>query len=362
MLLKANTSVFFQVSFQNRIAEEFGDGHLWFSVATRPPRKRFTRVQRLSCCLSLLLTTMLASAMFYEHDVQTGQQDMQGGTIKLGRLVLNLRQLIIAVESLLVVIPVNVLIVGIFSHARSPIEMQKQQQRKYTVTRPMSIHSVSAMPLEKGCRITLPHGFIYIGWILCFLSSLVSATFIIFYSLQWGKDTSEQWLISIIMSIFVDIFVSEPVKIVVVALLLSQICKSDFEEIAQTPSMVVHFDDVKINGSTDDDNDGHNKEDDIEIPKPPSKRQLQRARKYRMRELHMYKAIRKIMSYLVYLWVLMIICYGGRSQDSYYLTSSVERTFGRLSEVSMVHIAFSICNLPGKLQFGVFCSFTSTFA
>ena len=201
----------FQVSFHNLIAEEFGDGHLWFSVATRPPRKRFTHVQRrLSCCLSLLLTTMLTSAMFYELDLQN---DTKQGTLKLGSLVLNLRQLIIAAESLLVVIPVNLLIVGIFSHTKSSIEIEDQIQRKYTVTRPLSIHKVTRNRMGAGQRCTLPHYFTFFAWILCFLSSMTSATFVIFYSLQWGKDISEQWLISIVLSTFLDIFQGHPTTI-----------------------------------------------------------------------------------------------------------------------------------------------------
>ena len=56
----------FWESCRNMVAGKLGDGHLWFSVATRPPSRRFTRAQRLSCCLSLLLTTMLASAMIYQ--------------------------------------------------------------------------------------------------------------------------------------------------------------------------------------------------------------------------------------------------------------------------------------------------------
>ena len=273
---------------------------------------------------------MLASAMFYEYGLQTEQEQ---GILKLGRLTLNLRQLIIAVESLLVVIPVNLLIVGIFTHARSPIELERQIKRKYTVSRSMSIHRVTAIPVRRGCSFTLPNWFIFIAWILCFLSSVASATFIIFYSLQWGKDVSEQWLISIAMSTFLDVFVSEPVKIVVVALLLAQFCKSDFEEMAQSPSSVLHFNDIKIARAVDANNNGNDHEDGIEIPEPPNWKQLQRARKYRMRELRMYRAIRKIVSYMVYLWIVMIICYGGRSQDSYYLTSSVKTTFGQLSEV-----------------------------
>lgn len=47
------------------------DHHLWFSVFARPARSRFTRVQRLFCCLSLLLLSMLASAMWCVHPIST---------------------------------------------------------------------------------------------------------------------------------------------------------------------------------------------------------------------------------------------------------------------------------------------------
>ena len=317
----------FIVAFQNRVAEEFGEGHLWFSVATRPPRRRFTRVQRLSCCLSLLLTTMLASAMFYEF---VPRHDHQQGNLRLGRLVVNLRELIIAVESLLVVLPVNLLIVGIFSHVTTRSYLLGNRQRGYNATKGISIHKVTEkFRFQRGSRLTLPHCFVYLAWVLCFMSSLVSATFIILYSLQWGKDTSEEWLISIVMSMFMDIFVSEPVKTVIVALLLSHVCQSEAEELAQTPSTVLHFDDVAFADGQEEDGN----EEQIALPKPLSRKELRRARIYRIRELRTFRAIRKIVSSLVYLWILMIICYGGRSQDSYSLASSMKQTFGQLSQV-----------------------------
>eukprot|EP00058_Branchiostoma_floridae_P001035 XP_002586523.1 hypothetical protein BRAFLDRAFT_106423 [Branchiostoma floridae] len=41
------------------------DDHVWFSVLGRPARSPFTRVQRLSCCLTLLYSTMLTNIMFF---------------------------------------------------------------------------------------------------------------------------------------------------------------------------------------------------------------------------------------------------------------------------------------------------------
>ena len=53
--------------FRERASKNLSDGHLWFSVVARPPQSRFTRTQRVCCCLCLLFMTMLANAMFYQQ-------------------------------------------------------------------------------------------------------------------------------------------------------------------------------------------------------------------------------------------------------------------------------------------------------
>lgn len=52
--------------FGKTVEKNFADDHLWFSIFLRPPRSRFTRVQRLSACMALLYLSMLVNAMFYE--------------------------------------------------------------------------------------------------------------------------------------------------------------------------------------------------------------------------------------------------------------------------------------------------------
>ncbi len=61
--------------FTSKAKISLGDDHLWFSVLARPPLSRFTVLQRVSCCLLLLITSMLANAMFYEKGDNTGGQN-----------------------------------------------------------------------------------------------------------------------------------------------------------------------------------------------------------------------------------------------------------------------------------------------
>ena len=51
--------------FTSHTASKLNDGHLWFSVFNRPPQTRFTRVQRVLCCMMILWLEMMVNIMWY---------------------------------------------------------------------------------------------------------------------------------------------------------------------------------------------------------------------------------------------------------------------------------------------------------
>ncbi|KAM6978376.1 polycystin-1-like protein 2 [Tautogolabrus adspersus] len=108
MELKRFSNLFFM-----KTTKDFSDGHLWYSVISRPPSSTFTCVQRVSCCFSLLLCTMLTSLMFYGVPTDPSEQ-----TLDLGHFEFTWQQFMIGVQSSLIMFPVNILIVSIFRSAR----------------------------------------------------------------------------------------------------------------------------------------------------------------------------------------------------------------------------------------------------
>ena len=52
-------------ALKNTGAKKLADDHLWWSVFSKPIRSRFTRTQRVSLCMAMLMLSMLANAMFY---------------------------------------------------------------------------------------------------------------------------------------------------------------------------------------------------------------------------------------------------------------------------------------------------------
>ncbi|XP_027877842.1 polycystic kidney disease protein 1-like 2 [Xiphophorus couchianus] len=139
MDLKKFSNLFFM-----KTAKDFSDGHLWFSVISRPPSSNFTCVQRVSCCFSLLLCTMLTSIMFYGIPTDPSDQVMD-----LGHFEFTWQQFMVGVQSSLIMFPINILIVSVFRNIR-PRESSCCQRKTKKASRRQQKSSVQTTSLKPG--------------------------------------------------------------------------------------------------------------------------------------------------------------------------------------------------------------------
>ncbi|KAM6194938.1 polycystin-1-like protein 3 [Sarcoramphus papa] len=110
--------------FFMKTSKGFQDGHIWYSVFSRSPRSSFTRAQRVSCCFSLLLCTMLTSIMFWGVPRDPAEQKMD-----LGKIEFTWQEVMIGFESSLLMFPINLLIVQIFRNIRSRPATQRREKK-----------------------------------------------------------------------------------------------------------------------------------------------------------------------------------------------------------------------------------------
>ena len=75
---------------------------------------------------------------------------------------------------------------------------------------PSPEESVSGDSAKKG---GLPWWFVFVGWILVIATSGVSGYFTMMYGLTYGKDRSISWLISMVVSFFESLFITQPLKV-----------------------------------------------------------------------------------------------------------------------------------------------------
>ena len=107
----------FSYLLSKRAYHSISDGHLWFSIFSRPPSNQFTRVQRCTCCFVLFFISMFLNIMYY--DLSNESNSTESASLALGPVYLGLQQIFIGIiVELLAVIP-SLLLVQIFRRLQS---------------------------------------------------------------------------------------------------------------------------------------------------------------------------------------------------------------------------------------------------
>ncbi|XP_078399147.1 polycystin-1-like protein 2 [Cetorhinus maximus] len=486
MDLKRFSNLFFM-----KTAKDFRDGHIWYSVLNRPPRSPFTRVQRVSCCFSLLLCTMLTSIIFWGVPKDPAQQKMD-----LGKIEFTWQQVVIGFESSLLMFPINLLIVQIFRNIR-PRSRGRQMEKKQgklgrispslpdssqslqtcsltpeavikdiqriansltkTLKNPLPtldkdfkkttdinkllalveniireqnkvnhefyneshkkedplILSLGSVDLQehttgsdsekvvidkqrrsdynrylylqlqhveneldflgsskfqnpqsytravcqvqhmkdllenailcsssvserlsptpslsgdskKGhCSKGLPWWFVFIGWALVAATSGVSAFFTMLYGLHYGKDSSIKWLISMAISFFESVLITQPLKVLgfaaFFALVLKKVEQEDDGEGPIDSPLSTSGDPSALLATRRDSSSN--------IYQPPPQIEVEHMKKNSIKEQKVFGLIREILAYLGFLWMLLLVAYGQRDPNSYYLNKAIETSF-----------------------------------
>ncbi|XP_061449764.1 polycystin-1-like protein 2 [Rhineura floridana] len=473
--------------FFMKTSKGFRDGHIWYSIFNRSPRSSFTRAQRVSCCFSLLLCTMLTSIMFWGVPKDPADQKMD-----LGKIEFTWQEVMIGFESSLLMFPINLLIVQIFRNIRSQPKKAKKPGKSGRVSPdlPVAPHqapqNVSLTPEavikdirrianslfktlkaplpspgpdfgrstdinkllalvedvicqqnrigqefyteskkkddpiiitlglvdlqgktptpEKGvgerlkhrdynrclhmqlqhvememellgphrfqnpqsysqavrqvrhmkvflesqlCSATpiserdsptpsfpgdrkkeptpkgLPWWFVFIGWFLVAITSGVSGFFTMLYGLHYGKDNSIKWLISMAISFFESLFITQPLKVLgfaaFFALVLKKMEQEDEENTSIDGPLSAPGDSNPIFGARRD--SGSN------TYQPPPATDIEKMKNNHIKEQKAFALIREILAYLGFLWMLLLVAYGQRDPNSYYLNKHIENSF-----------------------------------
>ncbi|KAG8001601.1 Polycystic kidney disease protein 1-like 2, partial [Nibea albiflora] len=286
---KNNEIASFRNIFQTRTSTGFRDEHIWVSIVDPPSRSPFTRAQRVSCCMSLLLCTMAINIAFWNIPVDEESPVL----FSFGSLEITWQEIMVGVESGLLMFPINILIITIFrsikprivsksqkddeSHTRPPaitipresesdphwvycskfllaglchimmclekldgknFPSQDEYQQALNLTNLLvrkaemvfSSHLAYCPPLvrrkeKKSGGCWLPWWCVFLGWFLLLSISGVSTFFTLLYGFEYGKQKSIKWVMSLGLSLFQSIFILQPLKVIGIAVFFALLLK-----------------------------------------------------------------------------------------------------------------------------------------
>ncbi|XP_072321390.1 polycystin-1-like protein 2 [Eucyclogobius newberryi] len=504
MDLKRFSNLFFM-----KTAKDFRDGHIWFSVVSRPPCSTFTRVQRVSCCFSLLLCTMLTSIMFWGIPTDPSEQ-----TMDLGHIEFTWQQVMIGIQSSIIMFPINLLIVSIFRNTRprekSKTEVSKQgkmgkvspsqsspQKELKDITPDTVIKDIKriAQSLSKAMKSPLPHldlkpgqqwdinvllslvediikqhnrpsedfyndtakkersmilslgsvslrgssmwedsdkssngaqksttsytrylyrqlrhvekelgllgpsrfpssnnynralqqvhgmkslleyhlplsclegeqldistspeesisgdpkkrgglpwWFVFVGWLLVIATSVTSGYFTMMYGLTYGKDRSISWLISMLVSFFESLFITQPLKVLGFAAFFALVLKKVDQEEYGEPQV----DGLAINSDDPDTVRAARRDSTCSFYQPPPPTDIEKMRNIMIKEQRVFILIKEIVAYMGFMWMLLLVAYGQRDPNAYFLTQHIRQSFSKgISDTMNIQDVFGWAN------------------
>ena len=163
---------------------------------------------------------MLTSAMFYQ---------LAGNSkyvMRIGSMVIDYKGIIIGVQSSLIVLPVNIALEFLFRNSE-----RGQEKKLKKLPRHGTYHMVRSDKEAKRTKL-LCSRWVYVAWMFSITASLTSIIVIIMYSMQWGDKKSKQWILSSVTGFFQSAFIIQPLKLVIMAVILAAIFKKNNEDSA----------------------------------------------------------------------------------------------------------------------------------
>ena len=251
---------------------------------------------------------------------------------------------------LLSLIP-SLLLVQIFRRLRPRQKsISPLRQSLYQIKSNEAIKNENVTKQKTG--LTFPWWFIFIAYGLCLILVGVSILFIIARGIEFGDLKTQQWLTSILTGFFSSILLTQPMKILVLAVFFACFCrKSDDDKQAKE-----HLDDDPID-LDDDEEYLHSKPKPFFIYRRPTQTnrlneaEVADARQQRLKEICMWSIIREALTYICFLSLLFSITYSNQNPNSFLEVNHLRKYFLNSRQNDLDYTKVSSSSLKLKIYF-----------
>ncbi|CAL8108414.1 unnamed protein product [Calicophoron daubneyi] len=346
----------FSHMFATNVSRKLTEDHLWLSVVTRSPSSHFTRVERAACCLMLLFLSMLTSCMFYKDEGAEKQPNL----VSFGPFAISAQEIFVAVINNLITFAPSFLVPWLFrnsrlytSHAKKlrqavedqleeKIDFKKPQLKPKAIDTPEepnditdAYHPVVGQPKRQKSD-SCPWQLRILAWIILLLSLAAGAAFTTFYGISFGDAACKKWLSSIFLSFFTNVILTQPIKVMLLAMFFACVCKKtenaiDIDVMEEEDELIeqlgrryqLRMDEEYLHNEYLMANFKPRKL----IILPPDPTEIERARAYRLKQRKANDVMREVIFYSIFFVLLLVVTTGFRDPNATYMRRNLQTTF-----------------------------------
>ncbi|CAF4003433.1 unnamed protein product [Adineta steineri] len=308
------------------------DGHLWFSIFSRPPSNKFTRVQRCTCCFVLFFTSMLINIMYYDlSNAVKASSETHSGALSIGPFYIAPQQIGIGIMVELFTLIPSLLVVQLFRRIRPRRQIAPIREALYTIQPSRKTNSTNAHAIKKKkSPVTFPWWCLFIAYGLSLIIIAVSIFFIIVRGIEFGDIKTQQWLTSVLTGFFSSVILTQPIKIICLVIFFICFCRNSNDE-KETSEYINEDDEFNL---SNDEEYLHSLEYHSIFSSPSSKsinrlneNEIAYARDQRLKEIQMWAIIREYLIYFIFAILVFVITYSNREQHSFYQVNHLRAYF-----------------------------------
>lgn len=162
--------------------------------------------------------------------------------------------------------------------------------------------------------------------------------------MEWGKDRSNSWLTSMFFSFFQSLLVVDPLKVFLLTALIACILKKAEDAQQDDDDLLVDSGDPLYNAIINKDEEYLHEQtaslSHIDIREIEESRKikltnlrpidpitLEKQREERVKDLKMTEIIKEMISYMVFVAIVLFLAYQGRSKQGYRVYKDLDKTF-----------------------------------
>nr|XP_047124975.1 uncharacterized protein LOC124807279 [Hydra vulgaris] len=221
--------------FKNQAQYKLFNEHLWFSIFLRSPKSSFTRCQRFSVAISLIMTSMMVSTMYYQR-IPLADPAVEN---KVGNFFFTWTQVYVMLISTCIKFPVNFILVKLFCSIRKfPVNDLRDclsctlnniaQKESYTCIHLFQNNNPQLS--RRKLSIFIKRYILYFAWFFCASNIFACGVIVLMYGIEFGNSKSLNWLASVILDFIKGILVFDPLKIFIVVIVMVFVVKKNDDE------------------------------------------------------------------------------------------------------------------------------------
>lgn len=182
------------------------------------------------------------------------------------------------------------------------------------------------------------------------------AFFVILYSMEWGRERSNDWLCSMFMSFFQSLFVVDPLKVFIITAIIACILKKADDE---DDDLLIDSGDPLYNAIINKDEEYlHNttsslsqidvreilqsRKTKLTNLRPIDPEELEKQRNERKKDIKMNEIIREAVTYIIFLAVVLFLAYQSRSINGFRVHNELANTFLNNPEMAFEEVNSNI--------------------